>query len=281
MTTTTQQAVALREEKQSAINGYLQRLTPAIATVLPKHLSAERVTRIAYTLVRKDPKLADCAAESFAGALLTASALGLEPGVNGEAFLVPYNGECTLIIGYQGLAKLFWQHPMAAHLDAQAVHENDAFDYSYGLNPSLTHKPAVGDRGKKIVAYYAVASLTSGAKAFVVLTPEECKKLRGGKEGPSGKIPDPMHWMERKTALRQLFKLVPKSPMLARALAADDRPGSELRQELDRPLPAGALEAAPPAGVDPDTGVVEATVVEEPPSGDPWAGIDVAQPADA
>jgi putative phage-type endonuclease len=122
----------------------------------PKHYvkqargDADRIARLALTVVRQDPKLAECSPESFAGALLTASALGLEPGVNGEAYLVPTRRECTLIVGYQGYAKLFWQHPLAKHLDAQAVHANDEFDYAYGLEPYLTHKPAKGDRGPVI-----------------------------------------------------------------------------------------------------------------------------------
>jgi recombination protein RecT len=249
----TQQAVALREQKIANVGSYLDRLAPAMSKVLPKHLNAERMARIALVVVRKDPKLADCIPESFAGSLLTAAALGLEPGVNGECYLVPYNGECTLIVGYQGLAKLFWQHPMAKHLDAQSVHEKDEFDYAYGLEPFLTHKPAKGDRGP-IVAYYAVAALSSGAKAFVVLTPEECHALRG-RTGPGGKIADPMHWMERKTALRQLFKLLPKSPSLQRALDADDRPGTELHQQLAAQAPA-ALPTAPPLVETEDAGVV-------------------------
>src|SRR5258708_3628482 len=99
-------------------------------------MNADRMARLALTVLRKTPKLANCTAESFAGSLLTAASLGLEPG-NGEAYLVPYGKECQLIIGYQGFAKLFWQHPMAAHLDAQAVYANDDFDYAYGLDPFL------------------------------------------------------------------------------------------------------------------------------------------------
>lgn len=273
MSSPTQNAVAVREQKIRAVGEYLDKLTPAMASVLPKHLTAERMARVALTCVRRDPKLAECVPESFAGSLLTAAALGLEPGLNGECYLVPYNGECTLIVGYQGLAKLFWQHPMAAHLDAQAVHEKDAFDYAYGLDPYLTHKPATGDRGQ-IVAYYAVAALSSGAKVFVVLTPDEAKALRGGKSGPSGRIADPMHWMERKTALRQLFKLMPKSSTLQRALDVDEQPGTQLHQQLatERDLPtieAGAqapIEHTPDAGpVHTDTGeVLDAELVDEP-----------------
>ena len=236
-------------------------LAPELARALPKGLDADRMARLALTLVRKDPKLAACTPESFAGALLTSAALGLEPGVGGEAFLAPFKVkgvmECTLIVGYQGMAKLYFQHPLAQHLDAQAVHEADAFDYAYGLDPFLTHKPARGERGE-VIAYYAVARLTTGAKSFLVLFPDEVKALRSGKVGPNGDIPDPQHWMERKTCVRQLVKLLPKSTTLIRALAADEHSGRELHADL---VAARQIEAPPttaPAVVKPDTSAPEA-----------------------
>lgn len=269
--TTVQAAVAKRETEQPTIGQVIQRMRPEIQRALPKGMDADRIARLALTVIRKDPKLALCTPESFAGALLGAAALGLEPGVNGEAWLVAYEDrrnnviECQLIVGYQGYAKLFWQHPMAKHLDAQAVHAKDDFDYAYGLDPFLRHKPALGDRGD-VIAYYAVATLTSGGSAFVVITPEEAKALRGGKVGPSSaKIADPMRWMERKTAVRQLVKMLPKSPMLARALDTDERGGHELhRQQIADVTPAPALEP----GVDTRTGEVHDGELVDPPMND-------------
>lgn len=202
-----------------------------IARALPKHMDADRMARLALTVVRRTPKLAECTPASFAGALLTASALGLEPGVNDEVYLVPYGRECQLIIGFKGMTKLFYQHPMAKHIDAQVVYEHDEFDYQYGTNPYLAHKPARGDRGA-VECYYAVASLSNGATAFVVLSPEDVKALRQGKVGPDPrfKAGDPMHWMERKTAIRQLVKILPKSTTLAAAAEADERTGTDLRR---------------------------------------------------
>lgn len=267
---TVSSAIAKRDEANRAVATMVQRLRPELARALPAHMNADRVARIALTLIRKDPDgLGQCDPASFAGALLTAAALGLEPGVNDEAYLVAYKRECTLIVGYQGFAKLFWQSPLAKHLDAQAVFEADDFDYAYGLDPFLRHKPAKGDRGS-IVAYYAVATLTNGASAFVVLSPEEVRALRGGREGPSGKIPDPQHWMEKKTVLRQLVKLLPKSAELHRALKSDERAGRELHAELVGERQAPVLTAAPPAvadRVDTATGEVhDADVVEDAPA---------------
>jgi recombination protein RecT len=81
---------------------------------------------------------------------------------------------------------------------------------------------------------------------FVVLTVDDVKKLRGGKTGSNGGIADPMHWMERKTALRQLVKMLPKSTTLARALDADEKGGHELYREQLAALPAPAVAAARP-----------------------------------
>lgn len=224
----------------------VQRMQPEIERALPKHLDADRMARLALTVMRQSQmakekgisktSLMDATPESFVGALLTAAALGLEPGTSGEAYLLPYHDrkadlvECQLIIGYQGMVKLFWQHPLAKHIDAQAVYQRDHFDYAYGLEPRLEHRPAIGDRGE-ILAYYAVASLTTGAKTFVVLSPDEIKALRNGRVGSSGNVPDPQHWMERKTALRQLLKMLPKSTQLQYAINADEQPGSSLAQQ--------------------------------------------------
>jgi recombination protein RecT len=255
---------------------FIKGLMPEIQRALPRGMDAERIARIALTEVRKSERefqkgnsrasLAQCTPESFAGALLTSSALGLEPGVNGECYLVPYKGECTLIIGYQGLAKLFYQHPLARNLDAQAVYERDDFDFAYGTTAFLKHKPALKDRGA-IIAYYAVAVLSTGASAFVVLTPDEIKALRDGKVGPQGKIADPQKWMERKTALRQLVKLLPKAANLQAAMAVDEQSGSELARRgvaqaiasddtvPELPNPLDADDDVPP-GVDGETGEV-------------------------
>lgn len=266
-TTPTKDAIQKRDQTQPTIGQYIKQLQPEIQRALPKGLDADRIARLALTVVRQTPKLAQSTPESFAGALLTAAALGLEPGVNGEAYLVPYEHkrgplagktECQLIVGYQGMVKLFWQHPLAAYLDAQAVHEHDMFEYEYGLNPFLKHRPATSNRGE-VTAYYAVARLKSGASSFVVLSPDQVKQLRNGKVGTKGDIPDPERWMERKTAVRQLVKLLPRSTQMNHALVADERTGTELASSKTPQAIAGGAPA-----VDPDTGdVLESELVPE------------------
>lgn len=256
--------IELPSDRQPSVAAFIKQLTPEIQRALPRGMDATRMARLALTVVRQSEiaakksgkpaqSLANCDPQSFAGALLTASALGLEPGVNGEAYLIPYRGECTLVIGYQGMAKLFWQHPLAQHLDAQAVRRRDSFDFALGLDPYLVHKPARGDRGD-VTDFYAVAALTTGARHFVVLTVDEVRELRKGRVGSQGDIPDPMHWMERKTALRQLVKLLPKSATLAVAMSMDERSGSDLLRHRAPELAAAA--AAAPLAINSATGEI-------------------------
>jgi recombination protein RecT len=266
------------DQTPRTIASMLNQMVPEIQRALPKHMDGDRIARLAMTVLRKDPNLAQCSPESFMGALLTAAQLGLEPGASGEAYLVAYKRECTLIIGYQGYAKLFWQHPLAKHLDAQAVYERDEFDYEYGLTPFLRHKPAMGDRGD-VIAYYAVATLTSGASAFVVLSPVDVRRLRGGKSGSNGGIADPMHWMEKKTAVRQLVKLLPKSTELARAEDWDEKVRTDLREDAIDAPPADnprVIEQTAAGAVDTATGELQ-----DPPAdlGADWP--DVQQPGGA
>lgn len=246
--------------KARQMGGFVEQLlsSGALSQALPKHVNPERITRIALTALRTTPKLADCTRESFLGALMTAAQLGLEVNTpNGEAYLIPYGNECTFVLGYQGLAKLFWQHPDADVLQAHTVHERDEFRYSYGLNPDLHHVPATGDRGD-VTHFYAVAKLRGRSSAFVVLTPEDVRALRG-KLG-SKDVTDPQRWMDKKSAIKQVLKLMPKTVELAAAVQADEKVRSDYASTLEAmsvSAPAeveGDVVDAPPLPADPSTG---------------------------
>jgi recombination protein RecT len=219
--------VAQREPQ--TIAAFIEVMKGEMARALPRHLNADRLARIALTEVRRTPLLARCSQQSFGGALMTCAQLGLEPGVTGEAYLLPFRNsrkntyEVQLIIGYQGMAKLFWQSPLAKSLDAQAVYEHDEFDYEYGLEPRLRHKPSLSaDRGEAI-AYYAVATMTNGGAAFVVLSRSDIEKIRiRSRAKDDGPWKTDYDAMAKKTCVRQLFKLLPRSPELAQALAQDE-----------------------------------------------------------
>ncbi|TGB14400.1 recombinase RecT [Streptomyces sp. MZ04] len=183
--TTKQPARRGKAAQQPTLVQFVQSMRGEIARALPSHVaSPERIARIALTELRRVDHLAECTQESFGGALMTCAALGLEPGgVGGEAYLLPFWNkkvrayEVTLVIGYQGMVRLFWQHPAAAGLAAHTVHEGDEFDFEYGLEPFLRHKPARTGRGKP-TDYYAVAKMANGGSAFVVMNVEDIEAIR-------------------------------------------------------------------------------------------------------
>lgn len=278
--------VAKQSDQPKTVAQLLKVLTPEIARALPKGMDADRLARIVSTEIRKSRNakmagtakhsLEECTFESIAGALLTASALGLEPGIMAEAYLIPYRDnarrvvECQLVIGYQGIVKLFWQHPRAEFIDTQVVYERDEFRYSKGLNPVLEHTPFPGDideRGE-VVAYYAIAKAKDAAAIWDVFTPKQIGRLRNGKVGPSGNIADPQRWMERKTALKQVLKLAPKTTRLDMALRSDENDGSQLYRSQGMPLPAGTGLGAEHESDDAGGDYIEGDVLPPPESAD-------------
>ena len=196
-----------------------------VALALPKSMTAERMLRVILSECNKAPALFDCSRESFLGAILQCSALGLEPGsALGHCYLIPYGKTCQLIIGYRGMIDLARRSGQIVSLQAWAVHENDTFNFQLGLNPDIQHIPAASaDRGN-ITFVYAVARLKGGGVQFEVMSRAEIEKVRkASKAGNSG--PWSNHWeeMAKKTVIRRLFKYLPVSIEAVRAVEIDEK----------------------------------------------------------
>jgi recombination protein RecT len=244
-----------QQNEQPDLAAFVNSMAGELQRAVPKHLTGERIARIALTSLRTTRHLDECTVDSFAGALMSCAQLGLEPGgAAGEAYLIPFFNrelgryEVQLVIGYQGMVKLFWQSPVARHLDAQVVYENDHFEYAYGLDPVLVHRPALADRGRP-VAYYAVASMTNGGSAFVVLSPSDVERIRQrAKAKNGGPWRTDYDAMAKKTCIRQLFKMLPKSAELARAVAHDETVRTDRSPEAIDAAPAWIPGEVVPAG---------------------------------
>lgn len=233
----------------TTLKDLLTRYKEQIAMALPRHLTPERMIRVALTAVSRSQKLQECNPATVAGCVVQASILGLEPdGVLGEAYLVPFynkkaNGnkggmECQLIPGYQGLLKLVRNTGELKMIDVQEVCENDEFDFEKGMEPYLRHKPASGDRGK-VIKYWAGAVLTNGGKQFEVMSVEdiELHRDRFSKAKDFGPWKDSPEWMFKKTVLRKLVKLLPKSAQAQLAVALDERAEAGIPQRFAVDVP--------------------------------------------
>jgi recombination protein RecT len=204
------------------------RLMTAMANALPRHITPDRFARVMLTAIRKNPKLATCKPESLLAAMMTCAQLGLEPNdPRALAYLIPYGSECQLIIGWRGYIELAMRSGMVTSIQAQVVYERDQFEYEQGLELKLRHIPYLGmeDRGK-LIAAYAIAVMSNGSKAVVVLSKRDIDRARASSSGvKSGRATPWDDWydaMAMKTAVRKLAKFMPQSPEFARALEADD-----------------------------------------------------------
>lgn len=149
-----------------------------IARALPRHLNPDRMTRIALTEFRKNPKLGECDPRSVFAAVIMASQLGLEPGLMGQCYLIPYRSECQLIPGYQGLLDLVRRSGKVKRIEAQVVYERDRFTYRTGLFVTLEHEPLLdGDRGEPRLAY-AVAEFADGGHHVEIMTRAQIEAIR-------------------------------------------------------------------------------------------------------
>ena len=215
----------------------LDKFKGEIARALPKHLSGDRMCRIALTEFRKNPKLKQCEPKSVFAAIIQSSQLGLEVGLMGEAYLVPFKTECQLIPGFTGLMKLARNTGKIDDIYAHSVREKDEFSIQFGLDRTLKHSPLMSGsfpaddnaRGP-IVGYYAVAVFSDGKKTFQAMSQADVEKIRDKSPGykMSKQYNKQSLWdtypeeMGIKTVIRRLCKYLPKSPELAAALALDE-----------------------------------------------------------
>lgn len=242
----------------------ITQMKPEIGRALPKHMSPDRMARIATTVLRQTPALARTTPESFLGALLTASQLGLEPGPTGEAYLVPYGNVCTFVPGYRGLIKLARNSGQLRDIWAEVVFERDTFRYTLGLHRDLIHEPATGDRGKP-VAVYAAAQLVDGGTPFVVMTAADVEAIRArSKAGRNGPWVTDWAAMAKKTVVKQLAKWLPLSAEMTAAVTLDGAVRTEITELADvtatfidgdvepdtEPQPQPQPDIAPPAEVE-------------------------------
>ena len=222
-----QQATAVAVQKEKTLLDIVRAkgFQAQMKLALPKTLTPERLTRVVMTECRKTPALLKCKRESFLGAVLQCAQLGIEPGsALGHAYMIPYGQECTLVLGYRGMIDLARRSGQIVSIHAYCVHVKDEFHYELGLHADIRHIPsAEADRGA-VTYVYAVAHLQGGGVQFEVMSRADIEAIRAkSKAGRSG--PWTMYWeeMAKKTVIRRLFKLLPVSIELARAIEVDEK----------------------------------------------------------
>lgn len=236
-------------QQPMTVQGLLESQKKQIALALPSHMKPDRMLRIALTEIRKNPALGECDPLSFLGAIIQSAQLGLEPGnALGHAYLVPYWNkkkgirEVQLIPGYRGFIDLARRSGQIMSISARVVHENDLFEYEYGLEEKLKHVPAKEDAGE-LVSAYAVAKLKDGGYQFEIMSRDQIDAISTGTEIWRQHYDE----MARKTVVRRLFKYLPVSIELAHAFELADREETGESQDNERILLDVGVQALPAA----------------------------------
>jgi recombination protein RecT len=202
-----------------------------LVKALPKILSIDRFMRCLFSNFSRVPDLKLCDKTSILGAAMTAAQLGLEiDPVLGRAYLLPYNDKkkgkvAQLIIGYKGYVDLAYRSGQVASIQAEVVYEKDVFEYAYGLHPKLMHVPTDNEQRGPLKFAYCVVTLSNGGQIWRVLNKAEIYLHR---DFSRSKDSDYSPWktseaeMWRKTAIRALAPLMPLSPELRQAAAAEE-----------------------------------------------------------
>lgn len=210
--------------KEKSIKDLITIMKPQIEKALPDVITAERFTRMALTAVSNNPKLQNCSSQSFLGAMMNAAQLGLEPNTPlGQAYLIPYGNQCQFQIGYKGLIDLAHRSGEFKSIYAHAVHENDEFDFSLGLDAKLEHKPKLTNRGE-VIAYYAVYRLTNDGYAFEIMSKDDviAHAQTYSKSYKNGPWQTAFDEMAKKTVLKKLLKYAPIKTEFVRKVSEDE-----------------------------------------------------------
>ncbi|MEH7514126.1 recombination protein RecT [Gottfriedia acidiceleris] len=206
------------------VGNYLKAYEKTFQQIAPKHFNTDRFQRIALSEIRKNPKLLECSIPSLMSAVLQSVKLGLEPGLFGQAYLIPYGKEVQFQIGYKGLIELAQRSGRISKIQAREVYEHDEFEVSYGIDDNITHKPKLdGNRGE-VALYYAVAWFKDGGAQFEVMTKSDIEKHRDkfSKTKNFGPWKENFDSMAKKTVLKKLVNQLPMDVEFQEAVQEDE-----------------------------------------------------------
>lgn len=237
----------------------------------PRHLSPDRMLATAIQSIQKTPLLGKCPVISLLGAFVSLANVGLEPNTALQhAFLIPFakkkkatdqngsvvkqNGrevwidgdpQVQVIFGYQGLLELTYRSGLLRSVHADVVWEGDDFDFWFGSNGQLKHRPkrTRHEAGEAPTYAYMHANMKDGGESYEVMPWNEVLAIRDGSQAyksaqgalkwAKDKNKPPLSWTEapwvkheiamgRKTVFRSGQKWLPKSIELAGAIALDE-----------------------------------------------------------
>jgi len=182
----------------------------------------------------KEPKLLQATPASIYLAVTNVARWGLDVGEG--AYLVPINSKVKGPDGreawetrveawpsYHGLKHMAMRQNIVRLMEEYVVYEGDDFDYAFGTEGYLRHRPCAEKQRGKMVGAYSIITLRFGAKTWHYMPLGDIEAIRAKSKSWGPKYyPDCPPWYAMKTACRAWLNRQPKSGALADAMQYDD-----------------------------------------------------------
>jgi recombination protein RecT len=183
------------------------------------------MVRLAMTSFSQNSALQKCDMNSIFASVVIAAQLGLEIGVGGQGYLVPYKNKATFVPGWQGLVDLVSRAGRAT-VWTGAVYAGDKFEWALGDNPFVRHQPeGDGDGWRDITHVYAIGRVNGSQYPVIEVWTMNRVVRHLNKFNKVGTnhyaLKDDglnMEMYARKVALLQVLKYMPKSVEVMRAM---------------------------------------------------------------
>lgn len=221
---------------------YEKMILPSLLNDSHAKVTPAKFAQIVINEVKKSDKLLKAFMEnpsSMFASILAGAEIGLVPSdLLGEFYLIPrnikqennlYKLTVTPLIGYKGLLTILLRGTELENIEANVVYEGETFNVTLGSSPNLEHTPRfdIERSAAKITHVYAVAHYKSGRNQFQVLSRKEVEAIKAlSKYNNTLYFNDrenPNRWMEKKSCLIQLGKLLDKDYYGTKAIELDNR----------------------------------------------------------
>lgn len=214
---------AIVKANVSPTESLLQSKRDSIAAVATSGVDVDRLIKQAAIAAMENDDLKVCDRASLVLSVARVCELGLDLSKTlGQAYLVPFKGKATIIIGYKGLIELAYRSGRVKMIDAREVRDGDTFSWTGGTNPAVNHEPApLGKRGD-LVGVYCIIDMTDGARKVEVMDRNEVEAIRRrSRSGNVGPWQTDYARMATKTVIRRACQQLPLSPQLKKAMEYD------------------------------------------------------------
>lgn len=209
----------------AAFSNFMDKMKPQLSLALPKHLTADRMARLAMTAFSTSPQLQQCDPKSIAASIMTAGQLGLEPGVNGAGYLIPYKTTCTFVPGWKGLVDLVSRSGRGTVFTG-VIFKDQEYTYTDGARRDLiVHNETDLDAPEDITHAFAIGWVKDSSMPIIELwTVGKIKKHRDKYNKVGSKHYSYRDWEMycRKVPLLQVLKYMPCSVEMSNAIAVSN-----------------------------------------------------------